>query len=184
MILGLDVSTSITGASIIDKNDELVYCEAWKTHKKSLSFYDKLRLIQQNLIDLQLRYDITSVFIEEPLMGFKSGFSSAQTISKLQRFNGAVCWICYVSLDLKPELISAATARKICGIKVPRGQKAKAVVLKFLLDNEPNFDIMYTVYGNPTKGSYDMADSIVVARAGLRQRIEKETNEEKKTNIH
>ena len=179
MILGLDVSTSITGASIIDENDELVYCESWKTHKKSLSFYDKLCLIQQNLIDLQLRYDITSVFIEEPLMGFKSGFSSAQTISKLQRFNGVVCWICYVSLDLKPELISAATARKTCGIKVPRGQKAKEVVLQFFLDNEPNFDIIYTVHGNPVKGSYDMADSAVIARAGNKLWKEKKSTRKK-----
>ena len=184
MILGLDVSTAITGASILNKNNELVYCEAWKTQKKSLSFYDKLGVIHQSLKALQAEFNITSVFVEEPLMGFKSGFSSAQTISKLQRFNGAVCWDCYLSLGITPELISAATARKICGIKVPRGQKAKEVVLKFLLDNEPEFDIMYTVYGNPTKGSYDRADSIVVARAGLRQRIEEETNEEEKTNIH
>ncbi len=44
--------------------------------------------------------------------------------------------------------------------------KAKQVVLKFLLDNEPTFEIEYTKQGNPKPDSYDRADSIVIAKAG------------------
>ena len=66
-----------------------------------------------------------------------------------------------------PEYVSASSARKLCGIKVPRGQKAKQVVLQFLLDNEPNFTIEYTRNDNPKPDSYDKADSLVVARAGF-----------------
>ena len=33
MILGLDISTSITGATIINDSGEIVYNEAWDTRK-------------------------------------------------------------------------------------------------------------------------------------------------------
>ena len=42
MILGLDISTSITGVSIVDRDNELIYCDAWRTDKKGLSHFDKL----------------------------------------------------------------------------------------------------------------------------------------------
>ena len=66
-----------------------------------------------------------------------------------------------------PEMISVARARKTCGIKVAKGAKAKEAVLEFLLDSEPDFVIEYTRHGNPRPGSYDKADSIIIARAGL-----------------
>jgi len=31
MIIGLDVSTSITGATVIDEDGKLLHCEAWDT---------------------------------------------------------------------------------------------------------------------------------------------------------
>ena len=49
---------------------------------------------------------------------------------------------------------------------MPRGQKAKEVVLKHLLDNEPAFSIEYTKHGNPKPESYDRADAIIIAKAG------------------
>ena len=36
----------------------------------------------------------------------------------------------------------------------------------FLLDNEPSFSVEYTKHGNPKPGSYDRADSLVIAKAG------------------
>ena len=68
---------------------------------------------------------------------------------------------------MKPKFIAATSARKHAGIKVPRGQKAKTVVLQHLLDNEPAFKIEYTKHGNPKPDSYDKADAIVVAKAGF-----------------
>ena len=35
MILGLDISTSIIGATVLDKNGEVVYCEAWDLRNKN-----------------------------------------------------------------------------------------------------------------------------------------------------
>ena len=176
MLLGLDVSTSITGATVINSDGELVFCEAWRTDKKDLSFFDKLERIKKSIEGIKKLYKIKQVYIEEPLMGFKSGFSSAQTIAKLLRFNGAVSWICKETFRREPIHIRASSARKHCGIKVEKGKKAKDVVLNFLLDSEPSFEISYTKYGNPAKGSYDMADSIVIARAGFKLWKEKNSN--------
>ena len=62
--------------------------------------------------------------------------------------------------------LGASAARKLAGIKVPRGQKAKQVVLEHLLNTEPAFTIEYTKHGNPKPESYDRADAIVIAQAG------------------
>ena len=104
---------------------------------------------------------------------FRSGFSSAKTLSTLASFNGIVSWICYQIFGKESEYVSASSARKLCGIKIPRGQKAKQVVLQFLLDNEPDFEVLYTKYGNPKPESYDKADSWVIARAGWIQECQK-----------
>ena len=66
----------------------------------------------------------------------------------------------------EPNYVGASSARKAVGIKVPRGQKAKVVVMNFVLDNVGDFDVEYTRYGNPKAGYADRADSYVVARAG------------------
>ena len=94
------------------------------------------------------------------------GKSSAKTLSTLTRFNGIVSWLAFELFEIRPEFIGASSARKQAGIKVPRGQKAKQVVLQHLLDNEPAFKIQYTKHGNPKPDSYDKADAIVIAKAG------------------
>mgnify|MGYP003389448345 FL=1 len=81
-------------------------------------------------------------------------------------FNGIVSWLVYELFEIEPQYIAATSARKQCGIKVKRGEKAKEVVLKHLLEHEKAFKIEYTKFGNPKPESYDRADAIVVARAG------------------
>ena len=44
--------------------------------------------------------------------------------------------------------------------------KAKEIVLQHLLDTEDGFSIQYTIYDNPKPGSYDRADSFIIAKAG------------------
>ena len=166
MILGLDVSTSITGYTIVD-NGKIILNGAWDTRKYK-NFFDKVVHVKEGLDKIRKEYGtrITAVYIEQSLQSFRSGFSSAKTLSTLSRFNGIVSWLVFDQYGIQPEYIAATSARKLCGIKVSRGQKAKQVVLNFLLDNEPSFVIEYTRNGNPKPESYDKADSIVIARAG------------------
>jgi len=166
LILGLDVSTSITGYTIVD-NGKIILNGAWDTRKYK-NFFDKVVHVKDGLDKIRKEYGtrITAVYIEQSLQSFRSGFSSAKTLSTLSRFNGIVSWLVFDQYGIQPEYIAATSARKLCGIKVSRGQKAKQVVLNFLLDNEPSFVIEYTRNGNPKPESYDKADSIVIARAG------------------
>jgi len=166
MILGLDISTSITGYTIVD-NGKIILNGAWDTRKYK-DFFEKVIHVKKGLEQIQNEHgkQITAVYIEQSLQSFRSGFSSAKTLSTLSRFNGIVSWLVFDQYKIKPEYLAATSARKLCGIKVPRGQKAKQVVLNFLLDNEPSFVIEYTRNGNPKPESYDKADSIVIARAG------------------
>ena len=69
--------------------------------------------------------------------------------------------------EIEPKFIGASSARSKLGIKVPRGQKAKQVVLEHLLETEPAFKVEYTRHGNPKPNTYDKADSYVVAKAAF-----------------
>ena len=167
MILGLDISTSITGATII-QDGKIVDSFYWDTRNKNKfsSLYDKAHHIRIKLLLLKTKYNITKIFIEQSLHTFRSGFSSAQTLSTLSRFNGIVSWFCYDIFNKKPEMIAATTARKQAGIAIKRGDNAKQKVLQFIIDKYPDIEIQYTKHGNPKPGTLDMCDSIIIALAG------------------
>jgi len=169
MILGLDVSTSITGATILSMDGEMLYNEAWDTRNKNRypTLYKKADIILQRLTDLKEQYDITSVFIEQSLQSFRSGFSSAQTLSTLSRFNGIVSWVCFRLFGFEPVLLAAASARKMVGIKKEKGQNSKEASFQFVVDSQPDFVISYTKMGNLKPGVTDRSDSWVIAKAGL-----------------
>ena len=162
MILGLDISTSITGATVIEDNGNIVYCEAWDTRKLK-NFFDKGAYIKSRLADIRIKFPITKITIEQSLQMFRAGFSSAKTLTLLSKFNGVTSWLCYDVWGLEPEYISASTARKQAGIKVPRGTKAKEVVLEYVKNTIPDFEYELTKAGNPKPGTYDRADSLILA---------------------
>ena len=168
MILGLDISTSITGATVLDKEGNIVFCEAWDLRNKNYfsSLFDKGKFIKNKIWELEDRFSIEEIYIEQSLQSFRSGFSSAKTLSTLSRFNGIVSWMCYEIFEIQPEYIAATSARKKCGITIPKGVKAKEVVIKYIVDNVPDVPINYTKHGNPKPQCYDMADSWVIAKAG------------------
>ena len=163
MILGLDVSTSITGVTLLDARGNILRNFAIDTRRHN-NFFDKALEVEKYLREMKIVP--RRVFIEQSLQSFRSGCSSAKTLSALSRFNGVVSWICYKSWDVEPEYIAATSARKMVGIKVPRGEKAKKCVMKYVIDNVPDVLIEYTKKGNPRPCCYDMADSWVIAKAG------------------
>ena len=169
MILALDISTSITGITILEKDGTLVYNDAWDTRKYK-NFFEKVEYVEKNLNQLcRERKGIQRVFIEQSLQSFRSGFSSAKTLSTLASFNGVVSWLVYRILQIEPQYLAATSARKLCGIKVPRGTKAKQVVIQHILDNVQEIQIEYTKQNNIKPHCYDKADSWVIAQAGVIQ---------------
>ena len=193
MILGVDVSTSITGFAIVADN-VLVYYDSIDLRKYK-NIFQKTVAIKEKILDIFEMYQLDNevppwpkpmnddliehIYIEQSLHMFMGGKSSAKTLSLLTRFNGIVSWLLFELFEIEPKFIGASSARKQVGIKVPRGQKANQVVLEKLLDTEPTFKIEYTSKGNPKPESYDRADAIVIARAGylLEQEQESENTE-------
>jgi len=186
MILGIDISTSLTGFAIVG-DEQLLHYSAVDLRKHS-GVFEKAQVLRRYLEDLfenyqcdneggwgDSKFPIEQIYIEQPLHMFMRGKSSAKTLSTLMTFNGIISWIVYELFEIEPQYIAATSARKQCGIRVKRGEKAKQVVLKHLLEHEPAFHIEYTKHGNPSAGSYDKADAVVVAKAGYL--IEKEKEE-------
>jgi len=95
MILGLDISTSITGYTILDLDGQTQEIGHWNfTNKKTFpTLFSKALEIRGQLSELE--YPIDYVYIESALSMFAMGRSSASTISLLTKFNGIVSWICY-----------------------------------------------------------------------------------------
>jgi len=175
VILGLDVSTSKIGLSIIDYNMKLIDCQVIKLDSNK-SLEDRCIFIEEyinrinslNYINNNKSYYIKEVFIESPFMMFSGGKTTAMTMSKLQRFNGMVSYMIRKALGYTPVLIAANKARGLVGLKIKRGENTKLKVIEWAQSQYPDdFLIEYTRHGNPRPGTDDKADSIIVARAGL-----------------
>jgi len=186
VILGIDISTSITGFAVVGDGQLLHYSSI--DLRKHKGIFKKAEVIKEYLEDFFENYQLNQdqdgwgeskhplehIYIEQPLHMFMRGKSSAKTLSSLMTFNGVVSWLIYELFEIEPEYIAATSARKKAGIQVKRGQKAKEVVLQHLIENEKAFHIEYTSHGNPKPESYDRADAIVIAKAGWAVENEKD----------
>tara|TARA_B100000963_G_scaffold348836_1_gene357021 strand:- start:630 stop:1133 length:504 start_codon:yes stop_codon:yes gene_type:complete len=167
MILGLDVSSSKIGYSIIDQDKKLLMCE-FKKFKTSTSLETRALEFHSTLLDLSKKFQISKVMIEAPFVAFGGGRSSAQTVATLQRFNGMISLLVPIVFDMESEMITPAAARKKQGIKVPRGENTKKIIIEWVSQTYPNdFIVELTRHGNPRPGTDDMADSVLVALAAL-----------------
>jgi hypothetical protein len=177
LILGLDVSTSVTGVCIInpdiqpdDKGSHVLHLDRIE-FKKCKTLWEKADLTAVELSELFKKFPGEyRVALEEPLMGFRAGMSSAATITTLMRFNGIVSYISREIFKVDPEYISSSHARKLCGIKMQRtsiaGISGKEQVFKYMSEH----DLKHVQWplkknGKPIDASRDMCDSYVIARA-------------------
>jgi len=165
-ILGLDVSTSIIGYTVLDQDLNVVEMEHIDL-RKIKDLWDKADFARKTLHDVIEKYKdkIHNVYIEESLQVFRSGFSSAHTLSTLSKFNGLVFYFVRECTNKKPQYISATSARKTCGIKIKKGEKAKLQTFDWVT-KELNVEWPLTKKGNIQQYCYDRSDSYVIARAG------------------
>lgn len=177
LILGLDVSTSVTGVcvanpqiSLDDHGSHILYLDRIE-FKKCKTLWEKADLVALELSDLSKKFPGKyRVALEEPLMGFRTGMSSASTITTLMRFNGIVSYISREIFGVDPEYISSSHARKLCGIKMQRtsvaGMSGKEQVFKYMSEN----DLKHVKWPTKKNGvsvdwSRDATDAYVIARA-------------------
>jgi hypothetical protein len=186
MILALDISTSITGYTVIDSFGKIRLCKYVKLSGEK-DFVKKVSLacdeICYNLGDYFPAIKLLAV--EENLQSFRRGFSSANTINKLARFNGALSFAIADRLKVKLENISVANARKAAGIKLLKSKQTNKTAKEQVLEQvQAILDKQEQQIQWPTKilksgprkgqsviqeGCYDMADSIVIAIAARLQ---------------
>lgn len=177
LILGLDVSTTVTGICVIDPK---INIDDAGSHiklidkiefKKCKSLWEKADLTAYELSELFKKHPGDyKVFLEEPLMGFRAGMSSAATITTLMRFNGVVSYIARDIFKVDPEYISSSHARKLCGIKMQKtsvaGMSGKEQVFKYMSEH----DLKHVQWplkknGEAVDWSRDATDAYVIARA-------------------
>lgn len=173
LILGLDVSTSCTGVCIVDDTKPVtdrnfVQLLDRIEFKGCKTFWDKVDRVQSYLGNVGR--GISRIVLEEPLMGFRPGMSSAQTISMLLRFNGIVSNLARKQFNVTPEYISANHARKTAGIKLQRtaaaGMSQKEQVFKHMSENDLNWvQFPAKKNGQAVDWSRDATDAYVIAKA-------------------
>ena len=185
IILGLDVSTSCTGVCVVDSSVEpdvagshILFLDRIE-FKKCKTFWDKTDVVANYLDDLirgsfeddRLKDGICPdrIVLEEPLMGFRPGMSSAQTITQLMRFNGIVSYIARLRFKCEPEYIGSAHARKLCGMKLQRTAVAgpqKEQVFSYMSEHDlQHVSWPLTKTGKTEPWSRDATDAYVIARA-------------------
>ena len=175
--LGLDISTSCTGVSILDMTGKIVALSHFKPKGSTLvEKADSLRIFLVSFCSENKISKFEKIYIEQNLQRFRRGFSSAQVINTLARFNGMISYIAYQEFDTQPEYVNVNEGRKALGIKIPRGSDTKEEILKWC--QKQYVDVEWpekTLKSGPRKGlvildpcCYDIADALVTARAGLK----------------
>ena len=170
IVLGLDVSTSTVGVCLL-KDDQILEL-AGVEFKKCGTMFEKADVMRQFFDMLLLRCgSINRLCVEEALLGFRPGLSSAKTISQLMRFNGIVSYIARGIYGIDPEYISASHARKLCGIKMQKtaiGGTQKEQVFSYMAEHELASVVWpVTKTGKTVAWSRDATDAYVIARAGM-----------------
>lgn len=182
-MLGLDVSTSVVGVSIVDNSTGAVK-PILLDHidlGKCKDFWEKVDKVTEYFNELKATtdvHDIKHIGVEEALIGFRTGMSSAQTITTLVAFNAVVRHVLRQVFAMDPQLISAATARKKAGVKVLSKKKCGVSVKDQVFAHMCSNDLSHITWpkkkatkANPEptvkEHAKDITDGYVVAKATL-----------------
>ena len=172
LILGLDISTSCTGWALLNPDGSL-HDIGWFDLSDAEAMHEKADHIEKGLRSLPIP---AKIFVEENVLGFRSGSSSAHVIITLAKFNAIVSYICWKIWNIAPVSIPAIRARSLVGLKVPKGQNTKEHVVKWAMERtDAKFWKTRTMKSGKRKGeevlvhgSVDAADAFLLASAGLK----------------
>lgn len=170
MILALDISTTCIGYSIFNSEDgSLVELNCVKFNSK-LTKFEKLEEFK-TVTEYFKKFNIKYIAIEEPLKKFAGKFSSADTISLLNFFNGMISSYLYLEFGMEPFYFNVNNARKMAfpSLKIEKeGNSMKHAIWEKVKDLEP---LINWKYGPKSRKlldeNYDMADSYTIALAML-----------------
>lgn len=177
MYLGLDVSTACTGMCMLDSEGKIVTI----THvqlSKHKNLVVKARACEQAIRDVVEGVPPSDlhVCVEEAAQAFRSGLSSARTISVLNQFNGMVQLLASEHTNHEVTTLLPQQCRSDVGIKVVPEKKCGISTkeqIRAAFESQTGM-ILPTVQlkSGPNRGkfvfdkrNYDAMDAWVVARA-------------------
>jgi Holliday junction resolvasome RuvABC endonuclease subunit len=172
VILGLDISTTVTGVTILE-NGNIIFCDHIQlepTSKKEpdRDLLDKGLMIEEYLTVLKSKFDIDKIWVEDKLSGYSGGGTNAHTMAVLIAFHQITCWIIMKIWRCKPLKINVSTARKaVTGQgKAKKGQDIKVVMLSWVIKKFPDFQVDLNRNGNVHEYIFDRSDSTIIAYYG------------------
>ena len=175
IILALDVSTRIIGYTVMNDGYDVLECNYIDLSKID-NMIDKAEYVYTQLGEIKKKYDITDVAVEECVSKFSGGRSSIKTISKLFFINMLTQYQCFRIFNVYPTMLNVRRARNLADIKIHRGDDSKEVV--FGIIRSRYIDIAWPKMKRDTtrfaKECHDMADSVVVGYAMLKENYSNE----------
>ena len=167
-VLGLDVSTTKIGIALLD-DEELLVSEVIKL-KSNMTLEQRAHIFEEKMLQLDDKHVIMDVYIEAPAMMFGGGRTTANTMAKLQRFNGMTSFIVSSVFDIEALQVNPLSARSVLGIKIPRkipNKEKKRFIIDWVSEKYgDDFKYDMTRQGNPQPGTDDRADAVVIGLSG------------------
>jgi hypothetical protein len=163
MIVGWDISTSAIGVCVKDDTGQTL--EFGVIYPAGVSHPEKHRSAAAQVVNFCKRVcPLARHFVEDRLGGFTGGLTTRQTLMALASMNAVVS---FILSDFGPVVhIPPISAKRIVGLRVPKGSDKKAAVIGLVRSVEPSFPYRETAAGNAAKGVDDMADAWLLAEAG------------------
>lgn len=175
-LMGLDISTTTIGISIIEETLEtdkfkLVFQHYFKPPEKDLPEFEYLQITKRYILKIVEEFKPDLVAIED-YSKFMKGKSSATTILKLATLNRMLGFAIFEAMGHEPFLLNVIKIRHNLklGTQLPAKEEIPELVVHYLdLEGYPYY------YEQDKKGnikikteSFDVADSMAVAICALR----------------
>ena len=169
--LGLDISTAIVGWTILDDQFNIIKM-SHIDFKKCKTFWEKVDYAVSELTKILTQNQVDNVYVEESLMRFSPGFSSASTIITLAKFNVLISYAVRNAQGTEPQYVGANDARRKCGIKLLQKKKVgidyKTQAFNWCKAGPlSHLQFPLTKTGKIKPFVMDETDSYIIARAGV-----------------
>lgn len=172
-VLGLDISSTICGVVILNKELELLYQEPIK-FKQGQTIWEKMEIVEQTFEEINEKYKIDYISLESKLL--THSFTTATTIAKLVEINSLVTYVARKIFKVKSREYNVLTARKLIGFSKKYKRKdipkdgTKLKIVEFISETFKTFKV-FEKLNKRTKqyemdtAVYDVADALVIAYA-------------------
>ena len=178
VILALDISTTCTAVCVLNAvtgEHIITYHSLMNNVKKFTNFWAKVRNMK-NVFNQENNetWEIKKIAVEESAKRFTPGFSSADTIITLSKFNAILCYILLEKYSIEPTYINVRSARKKLGIVIDKTSNTnnKQQILNQIVEKYPNLPWIYKeIKGKKklVKINEDRCDAFIIGLAAYKQ---------------